>query len=253
MVYVLLAIIGVFALLLLFKLVWNTKRPLANPKIILIATGVLVAILLFATMRGMVHPLAAVGTAILPFLRRALGLLTALPFLAQFARMGNPFGGAFNAGAFQQFGTKDQESGDSNASTGELAMTLDHASGNIDGKVLVGTYSGRQVNSLSDAELANLYHSLKEEESRRLLEAYIERHRPNLGEREASNDPDTSIDGEMSPKRAADILGIDVGATEKEIVSAHRRIIQHLHPDKGGSSYLAAQINEARRVLLDQL
>jgi len=57
----------------------------------------------------------------------------------------------------------------------------------------------------------------------------------------------------MTAKQAADILGVDEGAEEEEIIAAHKRLIQKNHPDKGGSEALAAQINEARKVLLGLL
>ena len=76
------------------------------------------------------------------------------------------------------------------------------------------------------------------------------RHRPHLSE--TTNETNDQPDGEgMSLKRAADILGIDINATKDEIVSAHRRLMDKLHPDKGGSSYLAAELNAAKKVMLD--
>ncbi|MCY3885791.1 MAG: hypothetical protein OXG24_12870 [Gammaproteobacteria bacterium] len=246
-----LGVIGVLALLLLFKLLWNNKKTPINSKLVLIAVGVLAAVLLLASMRGMIHPFAAVGTLVLPFLRRIIGLL---PWLTLFSRFGNPLGGAFSTNAFQQFGAANDDNSGSTASTNELSMSLDHGSGNIEGEVSKGPYVSRQLSSLSDSEIADLYHSLQEEESRRLLEAYIERHRPNMGQSEQASQKETgSQEGEMTTQRAADILGLDLNASRDEIIAAHRRLIQHLHPDQGGSSYLAAEINEARRILLDNL
>ncbi len=62
-----------------------------------------------------------------------------------------------------------------------------------------------------------------------------------------ARDPD---DGTMSRDRALQILGLSDGATEEEIREAHRRLMMANHPDKGGSSWLAAQINRAKDVLL---
>lgn len=246
-----LGVVGVLALLLLFKLLWNNKKTPINSKLVLIAVGVLAAVLLLASMRGMIHPFAAVGTLILPFLRRILGLL---PWLSLFSQFGNPQGGSFASGAFQQFGATNDDNSGSTASTSELSMSLDHGSGNIEGEVKQGPFASRQLSSLSDSEIADLYHSLQEEESRRLLEAYIERHRPNMGQSEQSSQNETgSQENTMTIQRAADILGLDPSASRDEIVAAHRRLIQHLHPDQGGSSYLAAEINEARRILLENL
>ena len=54
----------------------------------------------------------------------------------------------------------------------------------------------------------------------------------------------------MSRAEALKVLGLEEGASEADIRAAHRRLIQQTHPDKGGTSYLAAKINEAKDVLL---
>jgi len=54
----------------------------------------------------------------------------------------------------------------------------------------------------------------------------------------------------MSRAEALKVLGLEEGATEEQIRAAHRRLILQIHPDKGGTSYLAAKINEAKDVLL---
>lgn len=56
--------------------------------------------------------------------------------------------------------------------------------------------------------------------------------------------------GAMSQEQAYDVLGLPLGASDKEIIDAHRRLMQKIHPDRGGSDYLAAQINLAKKTLL---
>lgn len=58
--------------------------------------------------------------------------------------------------------------------------------------------------------------------------------------------------GPMTRDRAIEILGLGPHPTREEVIAAHRRLMQHLHPDRGGSTFLAQQLNEARKTLLDQ-
>lgn len=59
--------------------------------------------------------------------------------------------------------------------------------------------------------------------------------------------------GMMSRSQALDILGLSGQPDRDQVLAAHRRLIQKLHPDRGGSTYLAQQLNEAKQRLLDDL
>lgn len=137
-----------------------------------------------------------------------------------------------------------------------LRMTIDHDTGKLDGEVLSGAFQGRTLDSLAPRELLALLSECRrnDPEAARLLEAYLDRRLggdwrrdgdPGAGTREGG-----SAEAPMTAPQALQILGLEPGATRDAIVYAHRRLIQKLHPDRGGSSYLAAQINRAKDVLL---
>ena len=56
--------------------------------------------------------------------------------------------------------------------------------------------------------------------------------------------------GKMTVAEAREILGVKADASREEIIKAHRRMMQKVHPDRGGTDYLAAQLNQAKDTLL---
>ena len=57
----------------------------------------------------------------------------------------------------------------------------------------------------------------------------------------------------MDEARALQVLGLSAGATRDDILNAYRRLMQKLHPDRGGTDYLAATLNQAKEILLNAL
>ncbi|RMF70066.1 MAG: molecular chaperone DnaJ [Alphaproteobacteria bacterium] len=147
---------------------------------------------------------------------------------------------------------------ESRVETDWLVMSLDLATGRLDGTVRRGRFAGRRLESLSNEECLALYRELAaDEESRRLLAAYLDRRMPGWRAHGTESDDERQEESASPPgqgmtrEQALRILGLAEGASRAEILTAHRRLMQKLHPDHGGSDYLAAQINEARKVLLE--
>jgi len=137
--------------------------------------------------------------------------------------------------------------------TAFLDMELDHDSGALHGQVLSGQHQGAALDDLDVPTLISLLGEI-DEDSVSLLTTYLDRRQPNWRERAsddsaAANGGHPSRRGKMTEQEAYQVLGIQPGASAQDIARAHRSLIKKLHPDQGGSTYLAAQINEAKDVL----
>ena len=134
-----------------------------------------------------------------------------------------------------------------------LEMELDHDSGRMRGRVLAGRHQGAALEQLDVASLVGLLGEI-DDESRALLMAYLDR-RDSRWRQHAHADADTggaaaASSGKMSEQEAYQILGLEPGAGRDLITRAHRTLMKKFHPDQGGTSYLAARINEAKEILL---
>ncbi len=192
-----------------------------------------------------------------------LGAATVLLVLAVLFLIGGRIGLAIGAGAvaFGLLGWRAR--GDSIPQAGQhstvraafVEMDLDHDSGEILGRVLSGRFSGRQLAELSTEELRDLWVEVAQDpESLALVEAYLDRRHATWREDFQSDPADghggATSSGSMTDKEAYEILGLAPGAGKAEIRAAHRRLMKVVHPDRGGSPFLAAKLNEAKDLLL---
>lgn len=147
----------------------------------------------------------------------------------------------------------------SSVTTAYLRMSLDHDTGAMSGTVLRGEFAGMRVEELGHGDLLTLLRECRaaDEEGARLLEAYLDRLHPGWrddlgggGAGGGGRGATGPASGDLSVEEAYAILGLARGATAAEIKEAHRRLMIKLHPDHGGSDYLATKINRARDLLL---
>jgi hypothetical protein len=141
----------------------------------------------------------------------------------------------------------------SRVATAILAMELDHDSGKMTGQVLAGPFKGARLEEMDPNDLQSLYNhcARASDQSVSLLEAWLDRNNPAWRDTWKGTDKARqSNSGTMSHDEALAVLGLKAGAANDDIKNAHRRLMKDFHPDRGGSDYLAAKINQAKDILL---
>lgn len=245
-----------------------------------------IGLLVLATLSGRLNPIFAAIAAAIPVGFRILNLLHLLPMLQRVLQslglggLAARIPGLGGAGAGQRSALR----------TRFLAMSLDHDSGAMDGEVRAGPFQGRRLSELTLEQLLRMLELYQDsdEQSAAVLTAYLEREHPGWRARAEQSgdwqsgdwqDPGEGAAGagnghrrggergagrnsgregakgahaSMTRENALAILGLEPGAGADRIRAAHRRLMQKLHPDRGGSDYLAAQINAAKRRLLGE-
>jgi len=232
-------IAGVVAIVVLYSALqmFRAANPVVLARAIKIGGGVLaLSVAAFTGIRGelvVAIPLGIFGA----------GLLGWSPFgNTGFANLGGLFGGAAR--------TSGQSS---RVRSQYLDMSLDHNSGVLGGQIVDGPQAGRMLDEFDLAQLLAMVPSF-DDESVALLESYLDRRFPAWrqdaqGDR-AGRQGRTAASGKMTDEEAYQILGVQPGATRDDIGRAHRTLMKKLHPDQGGSTYLAARVNEAKDTLL---
>jgi DnaJ domain len=177
--------------------------------------------------------------------RVALFLAPLIPLIPLWRRLRAWFGGARGPAAGRR----------STVATAFVRMSLDHDTGEMAGTVLQGRFAGMRLAELGRGELLALLRECRtdDEEGARLVEAYLDRSDPDWrdgmhGEEAAA--PPGGASADVTVEEAYAILGLAPGADAAAIRAAHRRLMKQLHPDHGGTDYLATKINRARDVLL---
>jgi hypothetical protein len=152
------------------------------------------------------------------------------------------------------FGARTQKSAGqvSRVRSAFLDMELDHDTGAMRGVILAGPHEGKALDALDVTTLTSLLAGI-DEESRALLATYLDRRDAGWREHaqgDAAAGRSTPSRGPMTEQEAYEILGLQPGADADAIGRAHRTLMKKLHPDQGGTNYLAARVNEAKDTLL---
>jgi hypothetical protein len=253
-------VLGIVWLLYWFR---RTPAPQVARTLRKVALWGLVGGLVLAAATGRLNPLFALLGALVPAAIRVAQLAQLLPSIQRLLRslgMSVPGGGFGGLGGGASAGTGPGASGPqaSVIRTRYLEMRLDHATGAMDGQVLAGPFAGQQLRDLNLNALLRMLELYRESDgqSAAVLETYLDREHGldwrNRDSGAGATGHAKSTGGPMSEPEAWSILGLKPGADSDAIRAAHRRLMQKLHPDRGGSDYLAAKINEAKQVLLKE-
>ena len=232
-------IAGVVAVILLYSLLqmFRAANPVVLARAIKIGGGVVA--LAGAAFTGIKGELAVA----VPLGIFGAGLLGWSPFGTGFGNIGAMFGGGAQRSPGQTSRVRSQF----------LDMSLDHDSGGLEGQIVAGPYAGH---SLAEFDLPQLTAMIPgfDAESVSLLEGYLDRRFPAWRQdaqgNTAGGQSRPAASGKMTDEEAYQILGLQPGAGRADIGRAHRALMKKLHPDQGGSTYLAARVNEAKDTLL---
>ncbi len=248
-------IVRLLLLIVLPILAWYAARSISqkysltarqNRYLFLTTAALLLIVLLIMLGRlpvqWLLAPLGAAGAFLLRMLPAALRLL---PF---WQMLGSRISTASASASQNQTSTLRTE---------YLEMELVHGSGELDGNILCGEFAGCRLSSLGREELLRLHAECRVDvDSCQVLEAYLDRNHSGWRSDTQSNEENAgsgaNVNAEITMNRqlAFEILGLNEGANRKDIIHAHRKLMQKFHPDRGGSDYFSKKINAAKDLLL---
>jgi len=227
--------------LTLLVTIWlkSLPRKKRNRTILMIAIALTSLFLVLMAVTGRLHWVVAVFAGLLPFIRRFLPILIkALPFIgAWYKRRQN---------------SRHADSNQSSMDSSILSLKVDHDSGVMYGTIKSGPFKGQDLGTLSEQNYIKLLDFCRQNDPKasQLLEIYLDK---RFGDSWREDDTQASSTHHNSPEHleAYKVLGLKPGCSREDIINAHRRLMQKNHPDRGGSDYLAAKINEAKDFLLN--
>ncbi len=196
--------------------------------------------------------ISALGAGLFLLLRGAFPAAALIGAFGAFMLGLSKFSGRFN------FGGAGRRDGMSRVRSAMIEMELDHATGAMTGTILAGPLEGRSLDTLTRPICENLFRQCLSDDpdGAQLLEAYLDRRFPGwrqAGQREGDagrSGGGRRRDAAMSEDEAYEVLGLRKGASREDVSRAHRSLMKKLHPDQGGTTDLAARVNEAKDVLM---
>ena len=223
------------AIYILMRRVQSMPPHKRRTEYIKLGVGIVLVATILLALTGRMNWIGAALAGLLVILRQALPLLVRLfPMLSSMRTK--------NASAAGQTSTVE---------TALLRMQMDHGNGALQGEILAGAFKGWHLQDMDRQQLEEFFTYCRSEDndSLQLLDSYLQQRFP--GETFGTTQQSAPGSGHsMGRAEALAALGLEEGATEEDIITAHRKLIQKLHPDRGGNDYLAAQINRAKDILL---
>lgn len=221
---------------ILFRRAQSMPPHKRRGELIKLGVGVAVVVVIGLTLTGRMHWLGAALTGLLVAARQLLPTLIRLfPMLASLKANAGPSAGQR-----------------STVATDILRMHLDHDSGKLNGEVLKGPFREWLLDEMDRDQLQALLNfcQAEDDESAQLLASYLQQRFPGESGFQQQQAPPGSTSSGMSRQEALAVLGVAEDADREAIITAHRSLMQKLHPDRGGNDYLAAKVNQAKDLLL---